>query len=251
MFRADAPQSTGCIAYRGLVDADAAASLGITPSGHFWMGPGYSMVVYYVSGGRQINWIGIGSSPDARRESWSATTTTDEVLEVYRGWNAEVTSLVAMTDRPFVTAIYDRAPLERWVDGRIVLLGDAAHAMLPYHAQGAVQSMEDAWVLARLLSSNRSVDAALSTYEALRTDRTVRIQAQSRVAEHRFHMSDPAEVERRNTRMRQYDATFAGAYLPQQQWLFAYDADLAATGRDDVWRALRPWDRTIAPRRAA
>jgi salicylate hydroxylase len=243
IFQADAPQSSGCIAWRGLVDAKAVEHLGISPSAHVWMGPGYSAVIYYVSGGKKINWICIGSSPGGQKESWSATTTVEEVLGIYKGWNSEVRNLISLTEKPFVTALYDRAPLETWVKGRIALLGDAAHAMLPYHAQGAVQSLEDAWVLARLLylSEGKSIDAALRRYEALRLDRTKRVQAESRVAEHRFHMSDPAEVEKRNARMRKYDAEYKGAFLPQQEWLFGYDAELAALGQDDKWRALRAW----------
>lgn len=242
LFKADAPQSSGCVAWRGMVDAHDARHLGIEPSAHVWMGPGHSVVTYYVSGGRKINWIAIGSSPANRKESWSATATVGEVLDEYEGWHDEVRELVKLTRKPFVTALYDRAPLKTWVSGRIALMGDAAHAMLPYHAQGAVQSMEDAWVLARLLDlSGGGVEAALAKYQDLRMDRTARVQAQSRVAEHRFHMSDPQEVAERNARMRKYNTEFKGGYLPQQEWLFGYDAELAARGQDDKWRALRAW----------
>lgn len=243
IFQADAPQSSGCIAWRGLVDAKAAEHLRISPSAHFWMGPGYSAVIYYVSGGEKINWICIGSSPGTRKESWSATATVEEVLEVYKGWNPEVRDLIGLTGKPFVTALYDRAPLKAWVNGRIALLGDAAHAMLPYHAQGAVQSLEDAWVLARLLDLSRGqrIEETLKRYEQLRMHRTERVQAESRVAEHRFHMSDPQEVAQRNARLRKYNAQYRGEYLPQQEWLFSYDAELAARGQDEKWRALRAW----------
>lgn len=92
-----------------------------------------------------------------------------------------------MTDKPFVTALYDRAPLDSWINGRIALLGDSAHAMLPYHAQGAVQSMEDAWVLARTLQqSGGDIPPALERYQSLRKDRTARVQAQSQLAENAF-----------------------------------------------------------------
>jgi salicylate hydroxylase len=241
LFQADAPQSSGCIAWRGLVDAEAARHLGIAPSAHVWMGPGHSAVVYYVSGGRKINWICIGSSPANRRESWSATATADEVLHEYEGWNGEIRDLVKLTAKPFVTALYDRAPLASWVRGRVALMGDAAHAMLPYHAQGAVQSLEDAWVLARLLDIAGTPDDALARYQGLRLDRATRVQSQSRAAEERFHMSDPARVAERNAKFRKYDAKYSGAFLPQQEWLFGYDADLAARGIDDKWRALRAW----------
>ena len=242
LFQADAPQSSGCVAWRGMVDAEQARHLGISPSAHVWMGPGHSVVIYYVSGGRKINWICIGSSPANRKESWSATATVQEVLDEYQGWHEEVRQLVKLTAKPFVTALYDRTPLQSWVKGRIALMGDAAHAMLPYHAQGAVQSMEDAWVLARLLDlSKGAAPQALQKYQDLRLDRATRVQAQSRLAEKRFHMSDPIEVAERNAKFRKYDAKFSGSYLPQQEWLFGYDAELAAQGKDDKWRALRAW----------
>lgn len=241
-FEADRPQASGCVAWRGIVDADAARHLGITPSAHLWLGPERSAVIYYVSGGRKLNWICIGSSPGNRRESWSATATVEEVLQEYTGWHPEVRQLIALTHKPFVTALYDRAPLASWVNGRIALLGDSAHAMLPYHAQGAVQSMEDAWVLARLLErADGDLAGALQRYQSLRMDRTARVQAQSRVAEQRFHMSDPQEVAQRNAKFSKYDAQYSGAFLPQQQWLFGYDAERAALGTDDDWRALRAW----------
>ncbi|MEJ7931635.1 FAD-dependent monooxygenase [Ramlibacter sp. AN1015] len=241
LFQADAPHSSGCVAWRGLVDADAARHLNISPSAHVWMGPGHSAVIYYVSGGRKINWICIGSSPENRKESWSATATVEEVLQEHAGWNEEVLGLVRLTAKPFVTALYDRNPLTSWVRGRIALLGDSAHAMLPYHAQGAVQSMEDAWVLARVLQLESDPERALARYQALRLDRATRVQAQSRSAEERFHMSDAAQVAERNAKFRKYDAQYSGTFLPQQEWLFGYDADAAARGTDDAWRSLRAW----------
>ncbi|KDB57783.1 FAD-dependent monooxygenase [Bordetella bronchiseptica] len=241
-FQADQPQASGCIAWRGIVDADAARHLDISPSAHLWLGPERSAVIYYVSGGRKINWICIGSRPGDRKESWSATTTVDEVLREYAGWNEQVTGLIRLTDKPFVTALYDRAPLDSWINGRIALLGDSAHAMLPYHAQGAVQSMEDAWVLARTLQqSGGDIPPALERYQSLRKDRTARVQAQSQLAEKRFHMSDPEQVARRNQKFLHYNAQYRGTFLPQQEWLFGYDADKAALGTDDAWRALRAW----------
>ena len=135
---------------------EQAAALGIERRSYIWLGPGRSVVLYYVSGGRLLNWIGIGRSDQAERESWSATGSIEALLADYAGWHPQIVGLMAATARPFVTRLLDRAPLPSWVEGRVVLLGDAAHAMLPYHAQGAVQSLEDAWVLAR---SHRDVRA--------------------------------------------------------------------------------------------
>jgi salicylate hydroxylase len=121
-------------------------------------------------------------------------------------------------------------------------MGDAAHAMLPYHAQGAVQSLEDAWVLARTLElRGDSPLVALKHYESLRYDRASLLVQQSRSAEGWYHVDTPEQIELRNARFRSTSARLEGGFSPQQHWLYSYDADSAALGTDDEWRALRPW----------
>ena len=134
-------------------------------------GPGRSVVLYYVSAGRLLNWIGIGRSDEAKRESWSATGSVDALLADFAGWHPQIVGLMAATERPFITRLHDREPLASWVKGRAVLLGDAAHAMLPYHAQGAVQSLEDAWVLARSIAMATSTVGSASTRSQARSRR--------------------------------------------------------------------------------
>jgi len=244
---ADVAADAGYVAWRGLVPGERAAALGIERRSYIWLGPGRSVVLYYVSGGRLVNWVGIGSSSEAVRESWSATGSLDALLADHEGWHPQIVGLLAATDRPFITRLRDRAPLPTWVDGRVVLLGDAAHAMLPYHAQGAVQGLEDAWVLARLIAmagrdgGEGAIDAALDRYQRLRHDRTTQVQAYSRAAQDWYHVSEPAEVARRDERFRAV-ARRGGAgtgFSTQQEWLYAYDAEKAALGVDHEWRAMR------------
>ena len=129
-----------------------------------------------------------------------------------------------------------------WVAGRIGLLGDAAHAMLPYHAQGAVQSLEDAWVPAHLLAeSTGDVAPDLTRHQALHKDRTHLIVQQLRNAEDWYHLADTEAIARRNGRFRRNNDKFDGGFSPQQHWLYSHDADAAARGTDHDWRALRPW----------
>jgi salicylate hydroxylase len=126
------------------------------------------------------------------------------------------------------------------VRGRIALLGDAAHAMLPYHAQGAVQSLEDAWVLARVLAAaTDSVEEALLRYQRLRRDRATQVQAYSRGAQDWYHVSEPAELAQRAERFRALARRGPAGFSSQQEWLYAYDAEKAALGQDDEWRAMR------------
>jgi salicylate hydroxylase len=245
--------ASGYSAWRGLVPGDRARALGIERRSYIWLGPGRSVVLYYVSAGRLLNWVGIGPSSAAQRESWSATGSLDALLADHDGWHPQIRDLLAATDTPFVTRLHDREPLPSWVNGRVALLGDAAHAMLPYHAQGAVQSLEDAWVLARTLAlsgapavsspsaaiEKSSIEQALQRFQALRRDRATQVQAYSRSAQDWYHVSDPAELARRNARFRATARRGGAGFSSQQEWLYAYDAEQAALGVDDEWRAMK------------
>jgi len=242
VFRPDPPRRSGYVAWRGVVDADDIRHLDLPVSSYVVMGPRMSFVAYYVSADRRFNWIALGRSDDEKRESWSQTASKAEVLAAFDGWYEAPRGLIAATKTPFVTALHDRHPLPAWVDGRIAVMGDAAHAMLPYHAQGAVQSIEDAYVLGRCLEQGGDDPAAaLQRYEALRHDRANRMVEHSRRAEASFHLDDPDAVGQRNARFRRNNERFGDDFTPQQVWLYSYDAEKAVLGTDDDWRALPPW----------
>jgi salicylate hydroxylase len=242
VFQPDPPRASGYVTWRGVVDSAAIADLQIPVSAYVDMGPRLSFVYYYVSGGSRLNWLALGQTDDRKRESWSQTASKEEVIAAFDGWYDRPKRVIEATDQPFVTALYDRNPLDTWISGRIALMGDAAHAMLPYHAQGAVQSIEDAWVLARTLERNGDdVPAALERFESLRYARANLMVQQSRSAERWYHLDNPDEVAARNERFRRNNDRFGGDFSPQQHWLYSYDADKAALGTDDEWRALPPW----------
>ena len=242
VFNPEPPRPSGYVAWRGMVSTERAAHLGIDKQSVAVMGPRLSIVFYYVSGGAKINWVAIGASDEKIYESWSQTASKDEVRKSFEGWYDHAKGLVDLTDELFATALHDREPLRGWVHGRIAVMGDAAHAMLPYHAQGAVQSIEDAWVLARCIQMGQDdPGAALLKYETLRKDRAQRLQLHSRNAEHWYHLDDVEEVARRNTRLAAHAQKSETGLTPQQIWLFSYDAEKAAIGTDDEWRALREW----------
>jgi salicylate hydroxylase len=242
IFRPDTPRRSDYVAWRGIIDADWVAHLNIPVSSYVVMGPRLSFVFYYVEAGRELNWIALGQTEDAKRESWSQTASKEEVLAAFEGWYDVPRALIEATDTPFVTALHDRVPLDRWVDGRIAVMGDAAHAMLPYHAQGAVQSIEDAWVLGRCLAEAADdPEAALQRFETLRYDRATRMVQHSRSAEGWYHVDEPAEVAARNERFRAIGERSGGGFTPQQNWLYSYDAEKAVLGTDDEWRDLPDW----------
>ena len=232
---------SGYVTWRGVIDAADVADLDVPISSYIVMGPKLSFVYYYVGGAKRINWLAMGQTDDEKKESWSQTATKDEVLAAFDGWYEVPRRFIEVTDQPFVTALHDRDPLETWINGHIALMGDAAHAMLPYHAQGAGQSIEDAWVLLRSLELGADAPAkGLRRFEALRKDRADRMIQHSRDPERWYHMSEPADVERRNARFRRYNED-AAKFTPQQIWLYSYDAEQAALGTDEDWRALPAW----------
>ena len=238
-FAPEKPRPSGCVAWRGLVPVDVARKLGFEQNSYVWMGPHRSAVLYYVCGGDLFNWVGIGPYNDNAKESWSQTGSRDAALNEYDGWNEQIRELIAGTESLFMTNMIDREPLDRWVTDRVALMGDAAHAMMPYHAQGAGQSIEDAWVLGRSLEmAEGNIPAALKKYEGLRLDRANRVLLQSRAAENLFHMSDPEEVSRRNARFARHQQEDQDGFPVGQRWLYSYDAEKAVMGTDDEWREL-------------
>ncbi len=175
------PVDSGSVAYRGLLPA---AALPSWPRDRFelWMGDGKHLLVFPVRSGTLINYVGFVPGHERAEESWSAPGDTAELVAAFQGWDTRVQQLLAAVRTTFWWGLYDREPLPRWTDGRIVLLGDAAHPMLPHLGQGANQSIEDAITLSVVLAGATPDTAPerLRHYEALRRPRTAGVQAGAR-----------------------------------------------------------------------
>lgn len=180
LYGPDKPEFTGHICWRGLVPAAALPKGLIEPDMTAWFGPNGTVVHYYVRRGELVNWIAHFES-DWRDESWRVESDWREAAAAYSGWHPTLAELFSHTERCYKWALYDREPLAHWSKGRVTLLGDSAHPMLPYLAQGAAQAIEDGYVLADLLAQHRNdAAAALAAYEAARLPRTARIQRHAR-----------------------------------------------------------------------
>lgn len=212
---------SGAAAWRGLVPVDAIADLELPITSTATLGPGSHFVYYYVSAGRFVNWVGIAPTDTWTTESWTAAGDLDDALADFAGWNPTVIRLIEeMRGQPaYRWAMYDRDPLEWWGEGSVTLLGDACHPMLPYMAQGAAQSIEDAAVLAGALAAIDDIPSALRRYEDLRRDRTAKVQLAARANERMFHLPDGPEQEARDERLR---SSTGGTH--RNAWLFDYDA---------------------------
>lgn len=216
------------IAWRGLAPAAVGHQVGLEKRQHLFMGPDAVFVTYYVSSGRLVNWVGFTPSDGWREESWSARGDRDDALKDYANWHPQVRALIAGTDQVFKWALFDRPPLESWTRGRVTLLGDAAHPMLPFMGQGAAQSIEDGLVLARCLAAEPDdPQHAVHAYTACRQQRTAAVQAGSRAAGGHLQLSDPAEVAGRNKRM----LDDPEAQLAAFDWVWGYDVDSALSDR--------------------
>ncbi|MQA16031.1 MAG: alpha/beta hydrolase fold domain-containing protein [Pseudonocardiaceae bacterium] len=246
------------IAWRSLIPASRAAHLDLPPRCHVWWGPHRSAVVYWVSGMELLNFVGIVPSEEAHAESWTAQGEVATVRRSYEGAAPQLQAIVDLVEAPFVTGYYFREPLPRWGTGRATILGDAAHPMHPFLAQGACQSIEDAVVVARCLSRHGRAGAAdaLREYEDRRRPRTSRVQTLARSHERMWHMSDPEEIDVRNGQLRtMMDVDPAGETI--WSWIYSYDplehADAAADDpaavmqRTESRRAWRLWANMIGP----
>jgi salicylate hydroxylase len=175
LFGADKPKFTGCMAWRGLVDAkDLPASITRTSTA-IWLGPAGHIVHYPVRRGEALNFFAVIKRDDWQVESWSERGTREECLADFKGWHDDALQIIRRIDIPYKWALITREPLPYWTDHRVTLLGDACHSMLPLLAQGANMAIEDGLVLARCLDKHRDdVQAGLSSYEAARLERTTR-----------------------------------------------------------------------------
>jgi salicylate hydroxylase len=216
------PRFTGNVAFRGLVPAGRVSHLGLKRTSTLWMGPGGHFIHYFVAAGKLLNVTFLREETTWTRESWTDRGDIDELRAGYRGWHASVGTIIDAMDVTLKWALFDRLPLSRWSFGRVTLLGDACHPMLPYMAQGAAQAIEDAASLAACLASAHPTDAptALVRYEELRLPRVTSVQAMARANSGRFHLPDgPLQRAR--------DAVMAESFglTPAIDWLYGHDAE--------------------------
>lgn len=178
---------SGMVAYRGLVAADRLPALRHDVH-RVWMGEGKHFMAFPVRGGSLLNFVGFLPSDYAAAESWSGRGDAKALAAAFAGWDSQVEELLAQVENPFWWGLFDREPLARWTNGRLTLLGDAAHPMLPHLGQGANQSIEDGAALASTLAASRRCDvqAALATYESLRRPRAAKVQLGSRANGRRY-----------------------------------------------------------------
>jgi salicylate hydroxylase len=196
------PQFSGLIAWRGTLDATTLPREYTAPRVQLWMGPDAHLVAYPISAARQINVVAIVPGT-WNRPGWSAPGDANELKNAFasRRWPATARMLIGAVDGWRRWALFTLPDIGEWSDGAIALLGDAAHAMLPFAAQGAGMAIEDATVLAKCLSESpgdniAGIPAALKRYGRLRRSRVLRVQRAARQQGRIYHLTGPLALAR-------------------------------------------------------
>jgi len=219
----DDARYSGTSAFRGLVPAENLPSLPDPQAIQFWMGPDAHLLHYAIGGGGEVvNFFAVVETPPI----WLAEGTVTEVSEdvpvaSFRGWHPAVTEMIEAAASPIRWGLFVVRPLLRWYRGRVVLVGDSAHGMLPHHGQGANTSIEDAFALAGLLTEVRpdGLEAVLARYQALRRARTRTIQRSAWVTSALLHLVDGPAARARDEKVGRFPQDFG--------WIHDYDVQMA------------------------
>jgi salicylate hydroxylase len=185
---------SGRTAYRAVIPIDDVPKEWRDVTG-LWMGRDAHVVHYPVSGGKQFNIVVIVKE-DWREETWSAPAHRGALLSRFARWSPRCRALLERPESWLKWALCGMDPGMRWVDGRIALLGDSAHAMLPFAAQGAAMSIEDADALARAVDTTRDLPEAFAAYESARHGRAERVMRLARENDRIYHMGGPMAFAR-------------------------------------------------------
>jgi salicylate hydroxylase len=226
LFAPEAPRFTGKVCYRSVIPASAVPGERPAADNGQWLGPHGTIVLYPLRGEELINVVCHHDDDGYRHESWVTECERQEVLGVYAGWHESLLRLFAAGQTWYKWALYDRDPIPAWTKGRVTLLGDAAHPMLPYLGQGACQALEDGAVLATALAAEAADPlTGLARYERTRRPRASQVVLAARERGLSNHLTSPWAAWRRDLliawrrRVHRRDPEGRGA-----AWLADYDA---------------------------
>ena len=186
-------QFTGQVAWRGTIPTARLPKGLVKPNANLWVGPGRHFVSYYLRCGTVLNFVAVEERSNWTQESWHQRGDLRQLRGAFSDWHPQVSEVLAAADECFLWALFDRPPLAKWVDGKVALLGDACHPMLPFLAQGAAMAIEDAYVLAAMLDRYADTATALQAYQDQRLPRTRKIQGMARANARLYHMSNRLE----------------------------------------------------------
>lgn len=216
---------TGYVAWRGLVPAGQVPAELARPASRVWMAPGRHLVSYPLRGGRLVNFVAVTGQADWTEESWSVPGDPGEMRRAFADFGGHAGALVSGTTSCFRWGLFDHPPLAAWQDGRTVLVGDAAHPMLPFLAQGAAMALEDAVVLAAALDTAPDVATGLAAYERRRLLRATRVQRASARNGGLYHLGVAMRLPV-HAGLKAVSSVAPGMLLRRFDWLYGHDVTL-------------------------
>ena len=167
-----------------------------------------------------MNFLAVVEGPAVwpHENKWVAEVEPNEAAAAFKGWHPAVTEMVSAVEHKVRWGLFSVRPLLHWFRGRALLMGDAAHGMLPHHGQGANTTIEDAITLAELLAgvSPGELNAVLARYQVMRRARTRKIQRSSRVTNDLLHLPDGPALAERDRRVSRFPEDFG--------WIHEFDA---------------------------
>ena len=193
LFDTPPPEFSGHVAYRGLIPAHLVPERALEPININHLDRGRNVVTYPVRKGELVNVVALSMAGDWAEEGWSVKADKAELIAKYDGFAPYVQEMLAIIPEEdlFRWGLFIREPLTEWRKGRTVMLGDAAHPMLPYFGQGASCAIEDATVLGRSFEECGDIDDALDAYVATRIERATHLQRESNAGGQRLQAIDP------------------------------------------------------------
>jgi salicylate hydroxylase len=223
----DETHFSNILMWRALISADRLAAIDLEERGNYWFGPGRTLITYWVRPKTLSSILASVPATEVHRESWTESGDIDDLRRSFGDIEPRARKMMEQIDSAFITGMYYRDPIDRWTKGRVTLMGDAAHPMVPFLAQGACQGIEDAWTLAVVLerSKGRDIGAALLEYEQRRRPRTTRVQSGARAMVKLTHESDAGRIRARNGRwkgMQHIDP------MTETTWEFVWGYDVLA-----------------------
>lgn len=208
---------TGQVAWRATIPESHA-----TPEAQVFMGPKRHLVTYPLSDGRR-NIVAVQERAAWQAESWSQQDDPANLRAAFADFGVAVQDMLAQVETAHLWGLFRHPVAARWHEGGVALLGDAAHPTLPFLAQGANMALEDAWGLARSLTSAANLGDGLAAYQALRRDRAARIVKAASGNAWKYHLSFPPLRFAAHTALRLGGALAPGRMTGQFDWLYEYD----------------------------
>jgi salicylate hydroxylase len=226
LFDIEDGQFTGMAAWRMTIPTHHLPKNLVPAKATVWVGAGKHVVTYYLRGGELVNLVGVVEQADWPYDGWTCRGNKQDILASYEGWHPTIRRIMEAGDETeyYQWALRELAPLSHWSKGRVTLLGDACHAMLPFMAQGAVMAIEDAWVLAvKLAAHPQHIAQALQQYEDTRKPRTSKVQATARRNGQLYHQTTPAKQWLFYSPLWMASRLTPNFFASQLDWLFAED----------------------------